>query len=219
MLNLIKFNSKSYQEICWKNIFNSAGSAVFQDYQAFGLANSSGLVMMTDNAFSTDCIELCFENKIGRVVSNHLKPIPIKLFNDSGVLFYQLINKTFSTSQSHSYILFLNKIITSVYDACQIIFTYTYEHLAQRLYNDLSITQIESVQLQFVDTHILFERIHCLLSAELSIEQSIFVISLLIQALNYLAKLAGARAILKNNAVELIFYLKIFQKFINKNEI
>lgn len=219
MLNLIQFNSKSYQAISWKSIFNSAGTAVSRDYQSLGLVNSTGLVMIADNVLSFNRIGLCFENEIDEVDSDHLLPVKMVMFDDSDILLFRLNHKNFFASESNLYTLFINKIIGNAFDAFQTIFSYTYEHLTKRQYNNQVITQMESVQLQFVDIHILFERIRFLLSNELSIEQCVFAISLLIQALDHLAKLAGARAILKNNVVELIFYLKIFQKFINKNEI
>lgn len=214
MLNLISFQSDDYIEIQWKLLLNAAGINASEAKQPMGLVNSDGLVMVTDVLYSLDRVGLCFENDSVQLLHNHLSSVPFSLNPDSGILFFRLPYENVTSTVSNLYLKFINQIIFSVYDACLKMFIYAYEHLSARQYDNQSLLKIETIQSQFSEIYTLLETIKCFVSGLNNKETINYLISLLLDILLKIAKLCGARAVLKNNALELLFHLKLFQRFI-----
>lgn len=217
MLNPVSFQSERYIEIHWKTLFDAAAVKVSEASLPMGLVNSDGLVMVTDSIYSLARIGICFENDTVQVLHDHLDTVPFYLSDDSGILFFRLSFENISSTVSHLYLKFINQIVCDVYDVCLKMFIYTYEHLGNRQYNNQSMQKIATIQCQFSETYCILESVKCVLSDCNSKEKVHCIIEDLLAILNQIARLGGARAILKNNAIELMFHLKLFQQFISSS--
>jgi hypothetical protein len=111
---------------------------------------------------------------------------------------------------------FIATIIFHVFEACKTILLYTKEHLSNRQYDKKTIATLDIVQIQLAETTILLSQINTMIPLITHSDQCHFIIEKMISALSFLSRLGGARAILKNNAIELMFYLKVFDRFIQQ---
>ncbi len=214
MKNTTQFQSECYIKVYWHDLFIQAGAYILQSNRKFGLVNSTGIAMIPNNFVLSDRIVLYCQNKIETLLLSELTPVANLFLKNSGISYFRLNNYYHELSYSDIYVQFVKKIILNVSDVFNSIFNYTYKHLSKRHYDHKIISSIESVQNQFINCAILFEKTRNLLSSNIQLSQIQFIISKLLDALNILSKLGGARAVLKNNVIELMFHLKMFEKFI-----
>lgn len=216
MNNTVNFNSVYYKKIHFKNILKSAFVNETDDHKIFGLINAMGFAMIPETVFTTEDILLFSE--IGRIKLPIINLTNKKnlLFSDLSVSFFNVGHncKIYPVILSDSYNKIIKGVIHAIYKAIESIFIYTYSHLEKRQYNHQSITQIEAVQFEFSDIFILVERMRHFISPDLNMEDSVFAMTVFIDILDKLSKLGGARSVIKGNAIELMFYIKLFQKFI-----
>ena len=140
--------------------------------------------------------------------SDYYKPI---LFND----LFQSAKMKYSPGSHHMLSLcktekFLTILIPECITACDTIFRYTYQHLSNRTYGKIPLTQIDSVQSQFAD-HVSDMKVLC----AIAINRSTLPILLqkMIVILQRLSLLGGARAVLVNNSLQLFTDIQLFKKF------
>jgi len=101
---------------------------------------------------------------------------------------------------------FLNNFTTMVVEAIFTLFFYTHDHLSSRTYNDAIIADLEVIEDGFVEIFLELDHISFYKSKLHVIEKSIFI-------LQRLTQLGGARAVLKNNALDLMINIKFFMKY------
>lgn len=216
MNNAIDYKSRHYEAVKWGKLFYFAGIVVSKNNMPIGIVNSNGLIMLSNNAFRFDKIELCFEDEVIEILSSDIKQVFIDVFNVTEISFYQIKYKKFSEEKSNQYIKFILEVLNTVFKVTKNITVYTYEHLSERCHENKLLSKIELVQSHFSDIFILLSKIQCLILRTKNTDEAIFIIIKILKALKILSKLSGARAVLKNNVIELIFYLKLFQKFISQ---
>ncbi len=209
------FDSIHYQAVSWKKIFETAGAAITKNKQPTGLVNSHGVVILTDSLFLFERTELCFENDSSEVDVNTLQLISMPLLENSDLYLFKLvIEKSDHSAVSKKYIYFLTHTIKNLYQYTQTIFLYTHEHLSKRKYGNIPISQIEIVQCDFTDIIIAFKKIESSINTIVTVDDIIYLINILLEVLIHLSKLSGARAVLKNNVIDLIFHVQFFKKYL-----
>lgn len=62
----------------------------FENNMPIGIVNSNGLIMLSNNAFRFDKIELCFEDEVIEILSRDIKQVFIDVFNVTEISFYQI---------------------------------------------------------------------------------------------------------------------------------
>ncbi|MDP1574040.1 MAG: hypothetical protein Q8L78_03780 [Coxiellaceae bacterium] len=103
--------------------------------------------------------------------------------------------------------LFLSKFIPVLVDAILTILFYTYEHLSSRKYNGFAIAELAVIEDIFLEIILMLDKIIFYENKIQVMEQCVFI-------LKQLGQLGGARAILKNNAIELMTSLKFLIKYL-----
>lgn len=209
------FYSSQYCEIDWKDIFYNAGISVLDDSVPLGIVNNNGLIMTTESILNLGRIKLCCSNGITEANADDLLSIHSQFLRQAGIFYFMLNNRERNFFLPSSvYLDLIFKVVSLSFEACKKIFLYTHEHLSNRDYDGEPLIKIESIQMQLSVIIMLFENIAVLLNRNCDFIQCMHLIDQMIECLTTLSKLGGARAILKNNAVELMFHLKIFQKYL-----
>ena len=209
----VDFQSDLYEKIYWKDIFYQSGISVSKTGAPIAPVNVNGIVMMTDAMFLVDRVLLCFRNDDVEIVTSHFKPIFFSSLQ-SDILFFKMdIAFPSSNKISNEYFLFVAKIIFNMYVVTEKIFFYIFDHLSKRFYGIKRMTEIETIENEYSNVKILLNQIHSGIFILSDCNQINPLISQLLNVFNILAKLSGARAVLKGNVIELIFFLKLFQKF------
>ena len=217
ILSLSNFLTNTYRDICWKHIFCDAGLAVSTNQMPMGLVNRCNLIMVPEHYVEYDRMQICFPDKGDKLIGGTIsyRSFPASLV--SGIVFLEIhTNHLLETTDAVSeiYIQFLREIIFRVNDSCKVIFKYTYEHLSNRYYDDISIASLPNIQSDFASIYVQLEKLALISQHVFCIDDAIYFISTAIMALTILVKLAGARSVLQHRSVELIYQLKLFKSFI-----
>lgn len=215
--SLGNFTSKVYQDFKWKDIFCSAGSAVSSNHNPVGLVNIKNFIIVPDDFSQYDCFQIYFPFKNSEIIGSDIEHCAFSCALFSGYQFLK-INKKYSLSiiedYADSYIQFLRELAFQINLACKTIFKYTHDHLSNRLYGDEIISKIPVIQSDFSCIYLLLEKLTMAVKNIFSTNDAVNTIGIAIDALSFLSKLSGARSILQYGSIELIYHLKIFQKFL-----
>lgn len=209
-----QFQSKNYVAIDWKKIFSDALHEKNDTHTAIALLNSSGLVMSLETISEKSTCTLYNQNYSFSINGEQLIPISNYFLLKDGIYVYK-INFFPHSNQSvkNNYLVFVNAIMNNIVVALTKILTYTQEHLSNRQHYNQKLYTLEIIKSDFADIGILQE---ILKNATLQTnDEIIFFLRITINILIKISKLSGARAILKNNVIHLVFHLKIFERFIN----
>lgn len=209
------YASSGYHDVSWKGIFCDAGMAVSTNKNPMGLVNSRNLIMVPDNFGDYDHFQICFPWNNAACIGNDIsyRTVQCKLF--SGLIFLQIDGKYLkNTNENNAYLLFLQEIIFRVANSCKSIFKYTYEHLSQRYYDDCVISKISIIQSDFSVIYVKIEKLTVAAKNIVCIHDVVYCISIAIEILSVLSTLSGARCVLRNRSIELLYHLKLFEKFI-----
>lgn len=216
ILSLADFASSAYRDVSWKDIFCTAGSAVSSNAEPMGLINEKNVIMVPDNFLDYINIKICFPGNYSALVGENIlySSFPHSLV--SGVTFLKVdadtqINKTENVDEC--YISFLYKIASRMYSACNTIFKYTYEHLSRRYFDDAAISKIPIIQSDFSVAYVMLEKLAIAVKNFFTTYDAVYCASLAIDILLILSRLSGARGILRNCSIELMYHLKIFERF------
>lgn len=211
------FHSSAYQDCSWKNIFCAVGSSISTNQNPMGLVNRKNLMMAPDNVGEYDRIQICFHSNqvdwVGSDIVYYAFPQSLAV----GIAFFKIDKKCcLKTGENNAdiYIHFLQEIGLRVNQACRTIFKYTYEHLSHRYYDDVSLSKIPIIQSDFSKLYVLLEKLTLIANDVASVEEFLQGISISIDVLSALSKLSGARCVLQNRSLELMYHLKIFQLFL-----
>lgn len=215
--SLGNYTSSVYRDFSWKSIFCEAGMAVSSNQNPMGLVNHQHLIMVPDNFDEYEHFQICFPLNNSAYIGSDILYCTVqnKLF--SGILFLEIegeYSKKTNQNQNNVYLLFLKEIIFRVNAACKSIFKYTYEHLSQRYSNDRVISKMPVIQSEFTDLYLKIIKLTTSVKSIACIYDAVYCISIAIEILSVLSKLSGARSVLQNRSVELIYHLKLFEKFI-----
>ncbi|MCX7120549.1 MAG: hypothetical protein NTZ67_02040 [Gammaproteobacteria bacterium] len=213
MENNIQFQSEKYIRIEWKKLFYEVSSFVFGEKNPVGLINKSGIVMVSNAIFLEKTITIYSKKRAITVMVDSLDFRRISILKDFN---FFSINVSLITNSGSStlYADFIFKIIQAIYKSCLEIYRYTRQHLENRYYDNKSIFKIEIVQSKFSDMIIILNRVSFLIDSNRNKDSVNFILSQLIDVLIILSRLAGARAVLKDNAIDFLFHVRLFQKFI-----
>lgn len=217
MQSLSNYTSSAYRDISWKSIFCEAGMAVSENKNPMGLVNRQNMIMVPNNFTDYDHFQICFPFDDTECISNDIlyRPIEKNLFSE---LVFLEINGEYSNkineNKNEAYLQFLREIVFRINSTCQSIFKYTYEHLSHRYYDDCVISKIPIIQSDFSDLHLKIEKLTASMKNIFCILDAVYSTSIAIEILSILSKLSGARSILRNRSIELMYHLKLFKKFI-----
>lgn len=214
-MNLISaFHSDLYESIQWEEALKSIARRFYDHANSFGLLNSHNIVLMVDNKdvdfinlLSKDGLLLLHKSALNKIQSPEQSMQSLFYLNDNSKL---IGNHSFLSLHD-----FISDILEFAIKTAKTIFSYTYTHLSNRQYGEKTITQIETVQNQFSKVVILFESINLTKNGDQSIEQRNFLFLSLFEILKTLSQLGGARAVLKNNAVDFMCHLKLLARFVD----
>lgn len=208
------FSSHSYQPIIWRDIFQQACKAVSAAVPISGLVNKNNYVLLVRSDYCNSIALLDNHEGLLSVSRAELLNIECKFLHHHELDFYHLKNKNDGIQKKHAdiyYPLFLGALSKEIKTACQKILLYTQEHLSNRYYHDIKLSQLDVVHAEIADIIILLSKISmCSLH---HIDDIHFVLSQYVIILKLLSRLSGARAVLKGNALELLFYLNFFLQF------
>lgn len=215
MKNGVCFQSDYYRSYEWRKIFNQAGSFLLEDFSGVGIVNARGFLLASSKFISVDKIKLFFER--GSITFDHdqLKEFSEPFIKEANLFLYK-INHYFSPSDtlSESYFIFIKNIIFLVFKISNVIFEYTYDHLSHRRYANRAISTIDSVKSEFLEVTLKLDQLSTFISSVETIETASYVLNELVDIMTTLSRLGGARALLKNNAIEIAYNLRFFIKFI-----
>lgn len=217
ILSFSDFSSSAYRDVSWKDIFCSAGSAVSGNAEPMGLVNRKNVIMVPDYFHDIKNIKLSFPGDHLSVIGGDIlyKPLPNSLI--AGVVFLAIKTKNkieMPKNTNTTYIYFLSEIIFKVQAACNTIFKYTYDHLSHRSIGKCVVSKIPVIQHDFTVVYLTLEKLEIAVKNVACIDDVAYCLSLSIEALHILSRLSGARSVICNRAIELIYHLKIFQRFI-----
>lgn len=215
MKNTADIQSEYYQPIQWSRLFGKVCDRFLNGNENIILINSQGIIATTDNLSSLEKIKVLSENDKVQFYFNHHQHLPQSFLALPDMKFYRLDNYYFPHDRlSDEYLNFLSSLLSQIYSATENVFQYTYDHLSHRKYSGKEIHTIDAVNSEFIEVLMLFDQLMCASTSKNSIQEISAKLSLFISIFTKLARLGGARAVLKNNALDLLFYLKVFQKFI-----
>lgn len=214
MIKDVLFQSENYCQISWQEVFNMSSVAVVDNNSFFGLGNSKGLIMHSENINFENDIVLLTKSSVTAISVKCLKPMPLSFLNEAGMFLSQLTVDVTNKNKSNLYEVFINKIVANIFIACKKIAVYTHEHLSNRYYENKRIVNLDVVQSHFSDCMIILSRVEQLIKLSIKTDQISFLLKQLMNLLVILSRLAGARAVLKNNAIEFLFFIRLFEKFI-----
>src|SRR3990167_3461458 len=142
-----------------------------------------------------------------------IKPIACSIFYEESFYLYQLnLFVTDSSVFSNAYLEIMRKLITLASNTLSTMIAYTQKHLSRRHYDGLPLFQLDVIQNDFADIVLQKEFLSVI---SLGTHSSILLaLDTILKILNQLAKLSGARAVLKNNVLNLMFHLFFLKKFI-----
>ena len=103
--------------------------------------------------------------------------------------------------------IFIKQFNEEIVKSTRIMLFYTHEHLLSRKYNDFIIAELEIIENEFLEIMLMLDSISFSKNKIYVIEQCVFI-------LHKIGKLGGARAILNNNAIQLMISLKFFVKYL-----
>ncbi len=216
ILSLADFASSTYRDVNWRDIFCSAGSAVSSNAEPIGLINRENIIMVPDNFLDYKNIKICFPDNYSALVGEDIlySSFPCSLV--SGITFLRVdtdikINK--SENVDKCYISFLCEIASGMYSACNAIFKYTHEHLSRRYIDDTAISKNSIIQSDFSVVYVMLEKLAIAVKNFFTIYDAIYCTSLAIEILLILSRLSGARSVLRNRSIELMYHFKIFERF------
>jgi hypothetical protein len=165
-------------------------------------------------------MQICFPFENDQLIGHSIFQQKTQASFMSGIVFLKIesnITTNIAETVCDTYLQFLHEIVFQINAACNVIFTYTYEHLSSRCYDNISILKISVIQSNFADIYVLLEKLAILKDHIISLNDVIYFLSITIEALSILTKLAGARSVLRNKSVELTYHLKLFEKFIQES--
>lgn len=164
---------------------------------------------------------LLLQDKINLISLNKTILIDIKEFivvqnsflSDCGMVIAEvnLLDKFATEISLELYLQTCYSILSRLLSYVETIFNYTYDHLNNRSCNTTRLVQIDSIQLTLAKIMSLVESTRELLLKHNERHFFYLASKYLINALHELAKLGGGRAMLRGNAIELLFYTKLFQ--------
>lgn len=214
-MNLIStFRSDCYKPIKWNEALKHIAKPFFTNENTFGLLNSQNIALIISNTDSTD-ISLLSANGLLIMDKSALDKIESPEQSMQSLFYVNSNAKIISNIASPSMKDFINALLHYSIEAAKTIFSYTYSHLSNRQYGEKNILQIETVQNQFANLVVVFEGINSTLCSNEAVEKSGFMFSQLIEIFKELSRLGGARAVLKDNAIDYLCHLKLLLQFID----
>lgn len=215
--SLVDYRSIYYCDISWKHIFIESGIAVSTNKSPMGLVNGNNMIMVPDDFYHHDQIQLCFPGSAAQWIGQDIIHRSTSIAFLSGISFLKINKAKLSATddnENDAYIIFLREILVRINSACKIIFKYTHDHLSNRYSDETPITKLSVIQSDFASLYLLLEKLSISLNDTACINDAVYSLSIAIEILSGLSILSGARSILRHRAVEFIFHLTLFRKFI-----
>lgn len=216
MSNPVDFKSPHYDPIHWADILIEcfqvkAGSVpvVLSGHQ---------WAIIPDRILSNDLFEIVTQTETFNVEKSSLIFASHKFLSDCQLSVAKINHVNKGTLLKTEFLQKCNLLFIQLISHIEKIVHYIYEHLEKRESEGIFLVQHEAIQMTFAGVVSQLEAAKISLKVNCDIFELNLVTHYLMKAVHQLAELGGGRSLLRGNAIELLFHLKLFKSVYLKKE-
>lgn len=210
----LNFNSSHYYKINWSEIIAQCCENTY-------LLFNNNYALIPYKKLNNKNISFVDDKNILYKTNENLEAVGNTFFQDGEICVVRInLGETSRVSVSvGAYLQKIHSIACAAYKQVCDILQYTADHLATRTAENIPIIQHENTQLEIANIICELASVSKNLQAQVSLIDLNLVFERLILSLYSLSLLGGGRVILRGNAHELMYYLRLFKIFYLDNKI
>lgn len=208
MILPVTFYSEKDERINWAKLIKKCYSSVSERPLVLG---NHGYLLLPKDYLTLDTIQFVTPHQTGELKMAELDFLDHHFLADCNLYIAKVPQKNWQVPISNMYFISCLEICREALISTDKILLYTSGHLASREADGIKLIQHEIIRLSIAAVITQLEAAKTLLNTAKDHYALAVVVHFLMKAVHQLAELGGGRAMLRGNAIEVLFHLTLFQ--------